>query len=189
MPRTSFSLAVYLLVSVFLPAQSPPVRPVDPFFLIEFNPAAVRFDAIPTSIPDRCLQLKDYYVQGWVYAHARAEGADYFVVDGYVKVGSEEHPGTFSVVQEDGPVIIELRQKACSVDAAPYIFFPELNPQHTAKVHISDKTLARLSSDLLQRYAKAFGGKSAFLQRIQEVKRDKLPTSLRCQLEIFEKAP
>lgn len=72
-----------------------------------------------------------------------------------------------------------------------FIFFPpELvaqgkNPK--PKVHVTDAALDAIWAELLQRYAKAFGGKKAFLRRIQKVKREDLPHSLLVQLEKFEK--
>jgi hypothetical protein len=56
-----------------------------------------------------------------------------------------------------------------------------------SRIRIPDSVLDSISADVLGRYAKAFGGKKTFLQRIQNVKRGDLPASLRKELESFEK--
>jgi hypothetical protein len=159
-------------------------------FGIEFDANNVRFDVVPASVLKECSELRNHYVEAWVYGHLKTEDTEYFIVDGYVKIESEDHPGTFTTVQEDGSFVIELRAGKCLVDPSPYVFFPELvaqgkNPK--PKIQVTDQVLDAIWTELLQRYAKAFGGKRAFLRRIQKINREDLPHGLRGQLETFEK--
>lgn len=176
---------MFLVVSTISVAQAAGGRFVDPFFLIEYDPAHARFDRMPMGIGRECPQMRDHYVRGWVYGHLKTPEAEYFIVDGYVRTESEDRPGVFSVVPEDGSgFIIEIRAGECLVDPTPYVFFPDLN-RGKGRIRIPESVLDAISSELLQTYAKAFGGKKAFLQRIQGVKRGDLPISLRKELESF----
>jgi hypothetical protein len=180
-------LGLLLVVSTISVAQSAGGRFVDPFFLVEYDPVHVHFDRMPEVIGRECPQMRDHYVRAWVYGHLKIPEAEYFIVDGYVKVESEERPGVISVVPEDGfGFIIEIRAGRCLVDPTSYVFFPELN-KAKSQIHIPATVLDAISFEILERYAKAFGGKNAFLHRIQLVKREDLPVSLRKELEIFQK--
>lgn len=182
-------LSMLLVASAISLAQSARHRFVDPFFLVEYDPAHVRFDPMPVVVGLECPQMRDHYVRGWVFGHLKTAEAEYFIIDGYVKVESENHPGVFSVAPEDGSgFIIEIRGRECSVDPTPQIFFPQLNSKAQSRIQIPDTTLDAISSELLERYAKAFGGKKAFLQHIRGTKREDLPASLRKELELFERA-
>jgi hypothetical protein len=144
----------------------------DPFFLIEYDPAHVHFAPIPAIIGDECPEMRGHYVRAWVYGHLKTPEAEYFIVDGYVKIESEDRPGAFSVVPEDGSgFLIEIRAGKCLVDPTPYVFFPELN-KAKSRIRVPDSVLDAISSELLKRYAKSFGGKRAFLQTIHNVKRE-----------------
>ena len=181
------SLLGLLFGSAIGVAQPAAHRVIDPFFLVEYDPAKVHFDRMPELMADRCPQTRDHYVEAWVYGHLKANDAEYYIVDGYVKIESEDRPGVFSVVPEDGfGFIIEIRAGRCLVDPTPYVFSPGLN-KGKSRIRIPEPVLDAISSELLKRYAKAFGGKKAFLQRIQNVKRGNLPASLRKELESFEK--
>jgi hypothetical protein len=180
------NLLLLLLGNVVAAPQSTGNHVVDPFFLIEYDPANVHFDHIPKLIVSRCTQLRNSYVEGWVYGHLKTHEAEYFIVDGLVKVESQEPPGHVSVIQDDGfGFIVEIRPEECLVDPTPYVFFPELNKGVKPRVHTSDELLDAISAELLERYARAFGGKQSFLRRIQNVRREKLPESLRRQLKSF----
>jgi hypothetical protein len=176
-----------LAVSTISVAKSAGGRFVDPFFLIEYDPAHVHFAPMPAIIGSECPEMRNHYVRAWVYGHLKTPEAEYFIVDGYVKIESEDRPGSFSVVPEDGSgFLIEIKAGKCLVDPTPYVFFPELN-KAKSRIRVPDSVLDAISSELLKRYAKSFGGKKAFLQRIQNVKRGDLPASLRKELESFEK--
>lgn len=188
MKSVSCSLfGMLLVVGTIAVAQTAGDRFVDPFFLVEYDLAHVHFDSMPAFIGHECPQMRDHYVRAWVYGHLKTSEAEYFIVDGYVKIESDDRPGVFSVVPEDGSgFLIEIRAEGCLVDPTPYAFFPELNKAKSG-IHIPDSVLDAISSELLERYAKAFGGKKAFLTSIGRVKREDLPASLRKELEIYEK--
>jgi hypothetical protein len=148
-----------LVVSTISVGQATGGRFVDPFFLIEYDSAHARFDRMPLGIGRECPQMRDHYVRGWVYGHLKTAEAEYFIVDGYVRTESEDRPGVFSVAPEDGSgFIIEIRAGGCLVDPTPYVFFPESN-KGKSRIRIPDSVLDSISSDVLGRYAKAFGGK------------------------------
>lgn len=50
-----------------------------------------------------------------------------------------------------------------------------------------DSALSGIAADALNRYAKAFGGKKAFLKHVTEGARDDLPPVVLKQLQLFEK--
>jgi hypothetical protein len=182
----SCSLLGLLVVSTISVAQTAGGHFVDPFFLVDYDPVHVHFDRMPEVIGRECPQMRDHYVRAWVYGHLKLPEAEYFIVDGYVKIESEDRPGPVSVVPEDGfGFIIEIKAGRCLVDPTPNVFFPELNKVKSG-IRIPGNVLDAISFELLERYAKAFGGKNAFLQRIQMVKREDLPASLRKELKIFE---
>jgi hypothetical protein len=183
------ALLLLLFDGALAVAQPSTHRIVDPFFLIEYDPTNVHFDTIPPLIENRCPQLRGYYVKAWVYGHLKTHESEYFIVDGYVKIESEDHPGHFSVVQDDGyGYIIEIRAGGCVVEATPYVFFPDLNKgkNSAAKLHISDAVLAAISAELLERYARAFGGKNQFLKKIKTSGLSNLPSLIKKQLEEFD---
>jgi hypothetical protein len=180
------SVLLLLLGSAVAVPQSAVNRVVDPFFFIEYDPANVHFDHIPKLIGERCTQLRNYYVEGWVYGHLKTHEAEYFIVDGLVKIESQQPHGQPSVIQDDGfGYIVEIRPGECLVDPTSYIFFPELNKGVKPRVHTDDALLNTISAELLDRYTRTFGGKEVFLRRIQNVSREKLPESLRRQLKSF----
>jgi hypothetical protein len=147
---------------------------------------------MPSLINSQCPQLHDHYVRAWVYGHLKAPDAEYFVVDGSVRLESGDRPGVFSTVQEEGyGFLVEVRGAKCLVDPTPYIFFPEATKERGLKstIRISESVLDDISADLLRRYAKAFGGKKSFLRRVTQQQREELPPVLRQQLKLFEKNP
>ena len=186
MKTVSRGLLLLLLSSTLIVAQSAARRVVDPFFFVEYDLADVHFEPIPALIGNRCPQLQNHYVEAWVYGHLKTHDAEYFIVDGYVKLESENHPSHFSVVPEDGfGYIVELREERCLVDPTPYVFFPELN-KGKSKFHLSDAVLDAISVELLERYAKAFGGKRQFLKKIETSDLHGLPAVVKKQLGQFE---
>lgn len=180
------SVLLLLLGNAVATPHSAGSRVVDPFFSIEYDPANVHFDHIPKLIGERCTQLRNSYVEGWVYGHLKTHEAEYFIVDGLVKIESQKPHGRPSVIQDDGfGYIVEIRSEECLVAPTPYVFFPALNKGVKTRVHTSDALLDAISAELLERYARAFGGKKNFLRRIQNVRREQLPESLQRQLKSF----
>lgn len=51
---------------------------VEPIFGIDYNPSVVRYPAMPVRIREVCKDFTD--PNGWVFAHTRKAGADYYIV-------------------------------------------------------------------------------------------------------------
>jgi hypothetical protein len=184
-------ISLVILNTSIVTAQSMHSQLIDPFFLIDYDPNKVHFDPMPKTISNRCRDMHDHYVRAWVYAHLKTADAEYFIVDGYIQIPSKDDPGASSAAPEEGyGFFIELGTSKCAVDPTPAVFFRAANlgrgpTQRT--ITISESALNAIAVDLIQRYAKAFGGKKAFLERISQQAREELPPVLRKQLDIFEK--
>jgi hypothetical protein len=170
MPAT-YGACVLLTASAIAAAQNGPRRIVDPLFGIIYDPQKVHFDRTPPLLSSRCAQLRDRYTVAWFYGHLKTPDADYFVIDGY------REP---NIPEDAYGVTVEIRGSSCSVEPTPVVFFQSPSIQKNASgppMRRSDEVVAALSSELLQRYSSAFGGKKAFLGRVTPQFRDGLPRS------------
>ena len=177
-----------LFNGVLSTAQSKTARLVDPFFLIRYDADKVHFDPMPSSVKDHCPEMRDHYIKAWVYGHLNTQDAEYFVVDGYIKPGSDDAPGASAVPEGGYGFVIKLQPGTCTVETSPNVFFPAATQgrSQSPKMMLPEAILDALSADMLKRYSKAFGGKKIFLKSIQ-IKREELPPSLRSELEKFER--
>jgi len=177
-------------VSITAAGQSVPTSVIDPFFGITYNPTVVHFETMPSGIGKRCQELQGWrYVHAWVYSQVKTAEAEYFIVYGYVNVADEDHPGALSVAPEDDDgLIIEIRPGKCRVDQWQFVLRKETHPtKDAAPMVLPDHVLNELAAELLDRYARAFGGKGKFLSRVSAQTKDELPPILRQQLNKFER--
>ncbi len=172
-------------------SESVPSKIVDPFFLIPYDPAKVRFEPMPAVVKDRCPELRRLYVRAWVYSHAKTDDAEYFIVYGQIRVSSEKHPGQFTTsLEDDDGLVVALRGKECLIDQWQFFLRKKINPAKTATpIPASDKDFDAIAADLFRKYQKAFRGKKGFLDRVTPDARHDLPPVVLKQLEIFEKEP
>lgn len=182
------SILLWLSGVVVATAQSLPSLVVDPLFLIEYNPAKVHFESIPSIIPKQCPRLRDFYAEAWVYGHLKTPDAEYFIVYGYTKVPTEEHPGSYAVVpEEDDGLAVELRNQSCRMDQAQFFLREKINPAKKATpIAVPDSVLDAIAEDIIDRYAKAFGGNENFLRRVTPLARNDVPPVVRKQLAKLE---
>lgn len=178
---------LFLLSTSFAAAQS---RLVDPFFGIEYDPEKVHFDRMPLLIERQCPELRDHYAKAWVFSHLKTPDIEYFILYGYIKVPSEDHPGAvLTQLEEDDGLIVAIESSSCHVDQWQFFFRKEANPARGATpIKAPDAILNAIAEDLFERYARAFGGKKTFLERVTKQAREELPPILQRQLEVFEKA-
>lgn len=190
MPRLWRLFVLILCGNLTLTAQTTQSRLIDPFFLIDYDSRNVHFELMPPMIETRCTSMHDHYVKAWVYGHLKTVDAEYFIVDGYVKRPSEEGSSSRVVPEEGDGFFIELHGEQCSVLPAPSVLFEEAHVEKPAgeRQTIPESDLNAIAADLIQRYVKAFGGRTAFLRQISQQARGELPPVIRKQLEIFEKA-
>jgi hypothetical protein len=164
-------------------------RLVDPFFQIQYDPAKVHFEPIPVQLMDRCRGLRDRYIKGWVYSHVSDRKKQYFIIYGYIKIPSPERPGGFStVLEDDDGVIVAFEGSTCVIDQWQFFLRNQANPAKGATpIEAPESIRETIAAELLERYARAFGGKERFLHLVTRDARKGLPPVLQKRLEIFEK--
>lgn len=176
------SVGLLLLWSVVCGAQSLPRRVIDPLFLISYDPHKVQFDRMPPILNRRCAQLHNHYAVAWVYGHLKTPDAEYYVIDGNIETNVPEEGYGFTV---------EIRGSNCYVEPTPTVFFQVVGKKNASppSLNISDETLGEISTELLHRYAKAFGGKRKFLRHVTRQHQEELPPILREKFEVFKRDP
>jgi hypothetical protein len=157
----------------------------DPLFGISYDPQKVHFEEAPALISKVCPSLRGRKL--WVYARSKAADTEYFIVSGYVKF-RPDGPGPAGIEPDFG-VAISLRGTSCTTDQAEYFLRGEINPARRATpIKVSEDILNAIVADALNRYSKAFGGKTNFLELLSgDHSREGLPPVLQRQLEQFEK--
>ena len=188
MRKLSIVGSLVFLLSAAAIAQGPLSSVVDPFFLIDYNPAIVHFKSIPAILSDRCKALQNFYADGWVYGHLKTADAEYFITYGYVKVDLEDGHSSIVVPEEDDGLAIEVRGQGCRVDRAQFFLRKQLNPAKNATpIEVSDSVLDAIAADIVDRYVQAFGGKQKFLMHVTAFARNGLPPVVQKQLEKVER--
>jgi len=157
----------------------------DPLFGISYDPQKVHFENAPLAIKTHCLGVSDRYTRAWVCAHWKTEDAEYFIISGFLKTHRNGH---VAETEQDFGVAVALRGSKCIDDQSEYFLRQEVNRAHdAAPIKAGDSALSGIAADALNRYAKAFGGKKAFLKHVTEGARDDLPPVVLKQLQLFEK--
>jgi hypothetical protein len=154
----------------------------DPLFAIHYDTQKGHFEMMPASLLKGCPELHNQYVEGWLYAHARTAGAEYFIVSGTVKSHDQENGQETGAVHPDiTGAIVALRGSTCSVKAQDSFYWINDSPVW----NLPEAALNEMAMDALHRYTKAFGGKRKFLKSVTH--RERLAPVLRKQLDIFER--
>ena len=150
----------------------------DPVFGIIYDSQEVHFEYAPTLISQFCpsAQAKTF----WVYARWKAGDLDFFILS-----NRDSELAGYAVV---------LRGKACSEGLPPWILTgdPLNRPgRGNESIFFSETILRGLATDLLRRYAVAFGGKKSFLEAVRKggLPSADLPPVLRSEFEKFAKSP
>ena len=157
----------------------------DPLFEIPYDPQKIYFDSVPLTIKAHCPGLRDRYASAWLYAKWKQEDTEYFIISGFL---ADYRNGHVVAAEQDFGIAVAIRGSRCLYDQSEYFLRQEINPARDATpVKAADSVLNGIAADILTRYAKAFGGKKAFLKHITQSARDDLPPVVLKQLEIFEK--
>lgn len=162
---------------------------VDPFFMIQYDPDRVHFETMPDSLRKRCPEVGKRYQKAWVYSQMTARRKQYFILYGFIKIRQANNSEKAAVeLEEDDGAIVEVSGKGCKMDQWQFFLRNEINPARDATpISVPDVVRREIAAQVLQSYTKAFGSKSAFLQKIRPDAREGLPPVLKEELEQFEK--
>jgi hypothetical protein len=148
----------------------------DPVFGITYDTSQVQFDAVPTSVRERCRELPRR--QLWVYAHFKNAGMEFFVLS--------------SPQSEVSGIGLVIHGSRC-IEALPdWVLTGDIrywSGKGSPGIRFTDAILQGLATDLLRRYTAAFGDKRTFLEQLRKAGLpldDHLPT-LRHAFEEFSR--
>jgi len=131
----------------------------DPIFGIPYNSAHVHFETAPASIARICKE-------------ARGRGR-VFSLYAYWKQGDDEYFVVSDAVSDETGIGVVLRHGTDCYETQAMGLIWGLNrtaPQKgTVSIKVPETALEGLASDLLRRYAIAFGGKEAFLRAVHHL--------------------
>ena len=148
------SIALLLICTGTLEAQLPALFS-DPVFGMTYDTRAVHFQNAPRRISQLCPDLRAQ--RFWLYAYWKTGDSEYFVLS--------------NLKSEDSGVGVVLRGSQC-VEGLPDWLLSGDKKYHPASddklVVFTQATLQGLASDLLRRYANAFGGKKNFLEAVKK---------------------
>ena len=163
----------------------------DPLFGISYDREAVHFESMPSQLTQTCPRLRGRYVAAWAYGHLKTPDSEYYLISGLMEFHADERGGARTVAPEEGGgLIVAVRSPECLVDQADYFLMQGVNPAKSATpILVPKSVLTRILQDAFERYATAFGGKQAFLNRIKPIRPNALLPVVREQLEVFEKEP
>jgi hypothetical protein len=154
----------------------------DPLFGISYDPQSVKFEEAPARIRMGCSQV--HTEKTWVYCHLKTAEIEYFIVSGLIRQ-CPDGPGPCDLQPDVTGAIVALRGSTCSAEAADGFYWRKSDSLYD----LPEASLGEMARDALQRYAKAFGGKKNFLNKLTPRTRGYLEPVLRKQLETFEKDP
>lgn len=159
----------------------------DPLFAIRYDPSSVHFESLPASLVNQCKSLKGRYNDAWVYGHAKAPDAEYFLVSGLMKYFDDPPTGKpiGHIAPDETGLIVALSGSTCAAKAQDGLEWIK----DSAIWNVSEATFNNLVADVFRRYSDAFGGKSKFLKNIPSNRHQYLLPELRSRLEAFEKQP
>ncbi len=187
-PLTHAVRAVYLVISAIVLsclvaiAQTPRFTD-DPLFAIRYDPKLIHFESLPNSLVERCPNLRNRYVAAWVYGHAGNSDTEYFFVSGLMTSSDQKTGRQTGAEHPDGNglfIAVSVHGAECKMTSQDSFYW---NKDHSDPLWNMPESA--LAADVLQRYAKAFGGKPSFLKKVTHPER--LAPIMREQLEIFEK--
>lgn len=134
----------------------PPALFSDPVFGMTYDSRLVHFETAPKRVSQACPDLHGQ--QFWLYAYHKTGNLEYFVLS--------------NRQSEDSGAGVILRGAEC-IEGLPDWLLSGDAKYHPSKVNdgqglFSEPALHSLSSDLLRRYAAAFGGKRNFLEAVKK---------------------
>ena len=145
-----------LVMTVDIKGQSR-VAMVDPVFSMSYDPTKVHFELAPPSLEERCPAARrgEKY---WLYAYWKDGDTEFFLISS----PASQLTGGAAVI----------RDGQCTLGNPDWVLTG--NPEYhygekiNGQIHFSEATLKGLASDLLRRYATAFGGKKNLLAEIHK---------------------
>ncbi len=152
-------VAAMSIIVVGAPCQTTPTMS-DPVFGMTYDTREVHFDLAPTLVRRQCRELPGKTL--WLFAHWKEAEAEFFVLS--------------SRESEVSGIGVVVRHAACIQALPDWILTGE--PRYWSgrggppPIKFTEGVLRGLAADLLIRYARAFGGKSNF---IEHVRTDGLP--------------
>ena len=170
-----------LLLLLFCGAANAQPPSSDPIFGMVLDAKRIHFEKAPTAIVAQCKTLKELRNKPfWVFAHAKIEGTDYFILSNR----TTDVSGVGLVVRGTDCVewLPERMINGESTDGKDAL--PKWAP-------LTDPVLKTLSDDAFARYTQAFGGKKIFLDALHKggLRPDELPKVLREELAVFSSKP
>jgi hypothetical protein len=156
----------------------------EPLFGLSYNPQKVRFEPAPASVTAHCPLLKGRRL--WTYSSWKDKKSAYWIVSGFITILPDDFSARKGIAEPDpAGVVVELRGAECRM-GTPEIFFSGkiARGKKSLPAEPNEAAINGLALDAIERYAKAFGGKGAFLDEIdrQRVSTSALPSVLRDQL-------
>jgi hypothetical protein len=151
----------------------------DPVFGMTYDTRKVHFDLAPTLVRIQCRGLPDKTL--WLFAYWKERDTELFVLS-----GRESEVSGIGVVIRPGTCIQSLPDWVLTGDRGYWSGRGGPPP-----VQFTERVLQGLAADLLNRYARAFGGKNNF---IEHVRTDGLPIgellpTIRREFESFVASP
>jgi hypothetical protein len=176
--RSACSCMFLLFVCAAAKAQPPSS---DPIFWMVLDAKRIHFEKAPTAVVAQCKTLKELRTKPfWVFAHAKIEGTDYFILSNE----TTEVSGAGLIVR--GNECLEWLPESMIAGESTFdkVTLPKWAP-------LTDPVLKALSNDAFTRYTQAFGGKKIFLDALHKggIAPKELPKVLREELAVFSSQP
>lgn len=154
LPRICEILFVSSLLTGACFAQSK-VLLADPIFGVNYDPPKVHFERAPAQVEKHCRDLRGERL--WVYAHWQQSGIELFILS--------------SLRSQPTGIGVVLQGANCTQIVPAWILTGETRNWTAGgdpPLQLTAAILDSLTSDLLQRYATAFGGKQRFIDAVHE---------------------
>ncbi|HEY6464614.1 MAG TPA: hypothetical protein VIY69_01400 [Candidatus Acidoferrales bacterium] len=182
MPGSRFRAFPAILLLSACSVASAQSKRFDPFFWIDYDPSKIHFEVMPATLPKQCADLRNRYTRAWVYAHVKTADTEYYILYGDI----HGYP------EDDNGVTVAIRGSKCLTDDTYSFYAQDVDPvSKTTPISASSDVFEALSSDLLERYVKAFGSKADFLKSVdpRSLRENELPAVLKARFESFARVP
>lgn len=162
----------------------------DPLFGIAYNPQEVKFEEAPALIRRLCLNLRDRKM--WIYGHWKTEETEYFILSGFIGVYPDipgrDNPPQTGIQPDIVGTAVAITGTKCLDDISEYFLRGEVDPnvEPGSSPIAPEAVLNEIAADAMERYARAFGGKQQFLEKLTPEDRKAVAPVVQKQLERFE---
>lgn len=156
----------------------------DPVFGLSYKPAQVSFDAVPQDVAEACPSLVNerWSRKLWVYAQTEQAPHRYYVLGGfYVRRAPPAKRESLEV--DPMGAVVDLHGNQCE------LLGPAREVFDSRPDELPAASLELLAADLVERYARAFGGRAALVAELKRQRVEPGPKSTVLRQALQASAP